>query len=280
MDTGIGLDIGTSTTKIVARLRDGAVLAAEKHESGHSGAKAPEVVETFVARNKISLSSIRGISLTGVGMAGAPKEILGIRPRAAEEFYAIAEGGLFLAKKKRAIVVSIGTGTAIVKASPGDAARFGGSGVGGGTLAGLARQLYGIADFGRILRLTAEGDISRVDLKIRDVFGQDYIGLTPDLTCSNLGKLDGRAEPADVLLGVVNMILETAGVMAGLACRGAGMDTVVITGSFAELPQAVPVFAAFTRQTGLHYVVPAHCGFATAIGATELLWSGARSARL
>lgn len=279
MGIGIGLDIGSTTTKIVARRRDGTILAAKKYESGEPGSETPGVVETFVSHNNISLSSIRGISFTGVGAAKAPREILGIRCLMAEEFYAIAAGGLLLAQKERAIVVSIGTGTAIVKAEKNDAVRFGGSGVGGGTLSGLARHLYGITNFDEIAALSQKGNISRIDLKIADIFQKEYIGLPPEMTCSNFGKMSPDATREDILLGLANMILETAGVMAGLACRGAGMDTVIITGSLATLPQAAPVFKAFTRQTGLHYTIPPHPPFATAIGATQTLWSGNRSAR-
>lgn len=280
MDIGIGLDRGSTTTKIIARNHDGKVLAVQKFESNDAVAEAPGIVERFVSGNDIPLDSIKGIAYTGSGTKGIPETILGKKCLAAEEFYAIASGGLLLAGLEKAIVVSMGTGTAVVKAERDEAVRFGGSGVGGGTLLGLARHFYGIDDFDEVVRNAAQGDLAKIDLRIGDIFDTEYIGLATDLTCANFGKVSPDAQKPDILAGLINLILETAGVMAGMACRGAGMDAIVMTGSLTRLPQAQSKFDSFSQQTGLTYVIPPHADFATAVGAVDILWRGSRSARL
>lgn len=280
MGIGIGLDIGSTTTKIAARTRGGELLAAEKFEGGATGLNVTEVVEKFARGAGISLSSLRGVSLTGVGATRSAGEFMGRRMAVAEEFYAIARGGLLMTGRERAIVLSMGTGTAIVKADGEDAARFGGSGVGGGTLVGLSRVMFGVGDFKEIKALSLRGDLGNVDLKIRDLFSDGYIGLNGDLTLANFARAEDGAKREDVILGLVNMIFEAAGVMAGLACRGAGMDAVVVIGSMVELPQAAGVFSRFAEQTGLSYEVAPNGQFATALGAAGVLWEGERTARL
>lgn len=58
-----------------------------------------------------------------------------------EEFQAIGYGGLKLSGLTDALVVSMGTGTAYVRAGKDGMKHIGGSGVGGGTLMGLASRL-------------------------------------------------------------------------------------------------------------------------------------------
>lgn len=280
MDIGIGLDRGSTTTKIIAMTRGGGILAARKFESIDTVSEAPGIVERFISEHSLRLSSIRGIGYTGSGSVNMPESILSKPCLQAEEFYAIASGGLLLSGVEQAIVVSMGTGTAIVKATSGDAARFGGSGVGGGTLSGLARHLYGLTSFDEIIASSLLGDVSHTDLRIGDIFDSTYIGLSTDLTCANFGKISPGATPSDILAGLINLILETAGVMAGMACRGAGIGTIVMTGSLMRLPQAKAKFDLFSAQTELTYTIPPHADFATAVGAANTLWKGTISARL
>ena len=57
--------------------------------------------------------------------------------RKVDEFHAIGKGGLFLTGLTRAIIVSMGTGTAFIIADQNGEKHIGGTGIGGGTLLGL-----------------------------------------------------------------------------------------------------------------------------------------------
>lgn len=72
--------------------------------------------------------------------------------------------------------------------------------------------------------------MKNVDLKVGDLTRDETQSLTANLTAANLGKLNSIGSPADQAAGVINMILETIGVMAILALRRDTTQTIVLTG--------------------------------------------------
>jgi len=267
----IGLDIGATNTKVVACDGLGEVVMMSKCKSDDPAATAGQAVADIARAGGFAVDAIAEVTLTGVRADRTEGEVLGRPTRRVDEFAAIGTGGLALSGLGRAVVASMGTGTAFVLAEGGTARHLGGTGVGGGTLSGMCGHLYGLEKFHDIVAESLKGDISRVDLKVGDVIDNKYISLPLDLTCANFGKVKtgGAVRREDFILGLVNMILETVGVMAVLACRGAGMEKgpVVLTGALAELPQAEKVFDTFRRRTGVEFVTAEHPLYATAIGA-------------
>ena len=142
-----------------------------------------------------------------------------------------------------------------------------GSGIGGGTLGGLCHRLVGMERFGQIKKLALEGDLSQVNLTIKDITRDPAPTLDPTLTAANFGNLAEDATPADLALGVVNMVLEAIGTMTVLACKCCDTKTVILTGSVTTLDQARPNFEKFESLYGIHYIIPENATFATAIGA-------------
>lgn len=272
-DVRVGLDVGATNTKVVACGANGRVLLMRKCKSDDPGARAGQMVEDIALAGGFSADDIAEVTLTGVRADRTAGDVLGRPTRRVDEFAAIGTGGLALSGLERAVVASMGTGTAFVLAGDGTARHLGGTGVGGGTLSGMCGHLYGLEKFHDIVTESLKGDIHRVDLKVGDVIDNKYISLPLDLTCSNFGKVKtgGAVRREDFVLGLVNMILETVGVMAIMACRGAGMEKgpVVLTGALAELPQAEKVFSSFRQRTGVEFVVAEHPLYATAIGAVR-----------
>ncbi|MDZ7605756.1 MAG: hypothetical protein U5K79_09255 [Cyclobacteriaceae bacterium] len=70
--------------------------------------------------------------------------LMGIPVKKVAEFDAIGTAGAYLTGFQEAMVISMGTGTAIVHVKHEKIVHWGGSGVGGGTMVGLARQLLNI----------------------------------------------------------------------------------------------------------------------------------------
>ena len=166
------------------------------------------------------------------------------------------------------MVVTMGTGTAFLWAErDGTVRHLCGSGIGGGTLGGLCRKLVDMERFGQIKRLAEQGDLSHVDLTIRDISKNAAATLDPDMTAANFGNLAEDAAPADLAAGVVNLVLQAIGTMTVLACQACGADTVILTGSMTTLSQVKPNFRLFEKLYGFHYIVPENATFATAIGA-------------
>ena len=130
------------------------------------------------------------------------------------EFSAIGIGGTSLAKKDRALVVSLGTGTAIVSVNGAKIDHVSGTGLGGGTLRGLSKHMLGVSTFETLEKLAERGDLSRVDLTVRDIAGGAIGELPPGTTASNFGKISADATAEDKALAIMNMIVEVISVLS------------------------------------------------------------------
>jgi type II pantothenate kinase len=217
-------------------------------------------------------AELHGIAITGARSQQVPERLLGAAVHRVEEFQAIGTGGAWLVGLERAVVASMGTGTALVGVDCGRVRHLGGSGVGGGTLLGLGRRLLGILDFESIAAAAGGGDLKHVDLLLEDLRPGALAGLPPWVTVSNFGRLTGSPSRADDALGLINLVLQTIGVMAVLAARLQGVEDVVLIGRLTRLPQADSIFESFRRHFGLRFHIPAQAAFATVIGAAlELL---------
>lgn len=265
MSMVIGYDKGASAVKLVA-LADGRVMA-EKCVVGSAPA-AEQLLADFLTENGIAAAEVGKIALTGVGAANCCFGPFADRVAVIPEIEATGEGGAWLSGLSEAVVVSIGTGTSLALARNGCYTHIGGTGVGSGTLRGLARKHFGMAELAPLFVLAETGNRLTVDITIGDLFsGTDTLPL--DLTASNLAKASTDATEADWASALVTMVLEVAGSHAALACNGYQVKNVVITGGISQTKIAQDVYDGFTRLYGLNYVIPPHSGFATAIGAAR-----------
>ena len=268
MNVILGIDIGGSTTKIVGLHEDGSVISMLRVKAEDQLTSLYGALGNYLLSNHLELQDIRQIVLTGVGASYIEKDIYGIPTLKVDEFSASCAGALALSGQKSAVVVTMGTGTAFLWADEGGAIRhLCGSGIGGGTLGGLCRKLVDMERFGQIKRLAEQGDLSKVNLTIRDIMRNPPPTLDLTLTAANFGNLSEDASNADLAAGVVNMVLEAIGTMTVLACQCCDSKTVVLTGSMTTLTQAERNFQNFERLYGIHYIIPENATFATAIGA-------------
>ena len=271
MGVVIGIDVGGSTTKIVGFKRE---------EKGYSLVQPLFVRATdpitsiygafgrFTNENDLSLDDIERVVMTGVGATYITKPIYSLRCDTVPEFRSIGLGGLYLSGLDRAIVVSMGTGTALVYAERGkEPVYLGGTGVGGGTLVGLSRKMLGLEDIEYIQSLAEGGDLSHIDLRIGDITKKDP-GLTmPDhMTASNFGKITDGATEADYAKGIINMVFETVGMLALFASRANGNAPVVLTGNLTSVSYAKEAFENLSNMFGVKFLIPENAQFGTVIG--------------
>ncbi len=269
MSVVIGIDVGGSTTKIVAFRQD---------EGGYSliaplYVKAADPVTSiygafgkFTDKNGLSLSRIDKVMMTGVGSSHIHDRIYNLPCINVPEFRSIGRGGLYLSDAEEAIVVSMGTGTAMVHAKKNlEPDYLGGTGVGGGTLLGLSKKMLGIESIEHLVALSEEGDLSRVDLRIADITQKAI--LPERMTAANFGKVSDLATPADLALGIINMVFETVGMMALFAARSRHVDNIILTGNLTRVSYARPFFTEFSAMFHKNFRIPANAEFATVIGA-------------
>ena len=264
----LGIDVGGSTTKIVGLKPTGECIGMMQVEAGDQITSAFGAFGKFTSEYKLSINDIKQIVVTGVGASYLDAGMYNIPTKRVSEFLAIGLGGLKLANLNEAIIVSVGTGTSLVRATKDGIDRIGGSGVGGGTLINLAERFAGAHSFASLTSLADSGNLNAVDLRLSDI-SQTAIGnLPPGVTVSNLGKIQDTATPADIALGLINMIFESIGMMAVFATLNDSVKDIVLIGSLSVINQASSVFNTLAKLHPTNrFHIPENAIFATAVGA-------------
>ena len=262
----IGIDIGGSTTKIIG-FRDRELLPPLLVEANDPVASASGALGKFISTYGLTISDIKLVRMTGVGASFIKGELFGIPVEKVQEFIALGHGGLYLSGLRKAVIVSMGTGTAIIKAHDNCISHLGGTGVGGGTILGLSKAMLNLSDFDNIINLAEQGDLSHVDLTISDISRGDIGKLPPNLTASNFGKMSDRATRNDLLKGIVNLVFQTIGMMAILAAKQGSDTDIVMSGNLVKVPQAQKTFTQLSKLYGVKFHTPTHARYCTAIGA-------------
>ena len=265
MKIKVGLDIGGSTTKIVG-MQDGKIAAKAIVKAADPVASAYGAVGKLVNDNNLSIDDIEQINITGVGASYPTAPILGIKTVSVMEFMATGLGGLYLSGLDRAVVVSMGTGTAYLHAEKGNVTHIIGSGIGGGTLVGLSNSAVGVADPLKLSEIAEDGDTSRVDLTIGDITKDEIPGLPMNATAANFGKALDAVKKEDVSAGIFNLVYQAIGTMSVLASRNCGVKDIVYTGQLTALEQCRDYLMPFKDLYDVNFIIPEDAVFATAIG--------------
>ena len=270
----IGIDVGGSTTKIVGFRAEGdeySLIRPQFIKANDPITATYGAFGKFTDENRIDIRDISRIYMTGVGSSFVKRDLYGIECRRVAEFDCIGRGGLYLSGLEEALVVSMGTGTALVHARKGGQMSYlGGTGVGGGTLVGLSKLLTGAESIDHIVELAAEGDLSQIDLRIKDITAKDsHSGLLRDMTAANFGNVSDLAQKGDMALGILNMVYETVGMVSVFAAKHCGVKNIVLTGNLTRLGYCRSKFDEINRMGyGVSFCIPEMSQFSTVIGAS------------
>ncbi|MBS7615161.1 hypothetical protein KEJ18_05460 [Candidatus Bathyarchaeota archaeon] len=270
-----GLDVGASATKAVL-IKESRVVSQYLAETTDSISSAKRVLSVLVSSVKNG-SKIQKVAVSGGGSRIIGKQLLGFPVERVDEIIANGYGGLFLSRKNQGIIVSIGTGTSIVAAYEGGRkiVHLGGTGVGGGTILGLARRMLDVNNFKILENMALKGDINRVDLTVGDVVGGS-IGIIPaDATASNLAKLCVETSQEDVAAGIFNLVSQVVGVVSAMAAKSCGLENdVIFVGRLAKSPLVSRIVLETVNIFGLKAIVPEKCEYCTASGAAVYVLGG------
>ena len=275
----LGIDIGGSTTKICGFHREGELIAPLSVKADDPISSVYGAFGKFTSSHRIAISEIDRVMVTGVGSSYISEDLYGIHTEHVREFDCIGLGGQYLADLDETVVVSLGTGTALVYVKGDTVQYLGGTGVGGGTLFGLAETILGVRDMDNLEALAEKGDISKVDLRISDISKKNLSPtLNLDSTASNFGKLSDLATREDLALGIENLVFETIGMMGVFAARNYGLREVVLTGKLSVMRKARDVFELLGRMFDMNFIFPENARFGTVIGAALLYYHRMRNA--
>lgn len=275
MSVIIGIDVGGSTTKIVGFQKDGKgnrLIEPQFVRANDPVTATYGAFGKFTDENRLSIKDIDKIMMTGVGSSYVKRDLYGLECVKVPEFDGIGLGGLYLSGLSESLVVSMGTGTAIVHAKPdGKMNYLGGTGVGGGTLMGLSKLLLSAETVEHIEEYASLGNLANVDLRIKDLTAGDSKSLlSAELTASNFGNVSDLATREDMALGIMNMVYETVGMVSIFAARSVDVRNIVLTGNLTRLAfckEKFDFFNSMEKIYGVNFIMPENSEYATVIGA-------------
>jgi len=267
----IGIDIGSTTTKAVS-IENGKIIKRIKARAQDAVTAATGAFGKIVLENGIKINTIEKIKITGAGASKIKDDIFGIPTGRINEIKAIGIGGMFLSGLNNIIITNIGTGTVIIEAEDSGIKHFGGTGVGGGTILGLAKKLLPTAQFNDIMELAKNGKLNQVDLLMGDITETSLSFLSGESTASNFGKMLDTASPADIALAIINMVYQVIGVLSVFAAKanhngGSDIYRVIVTGNGSKNLIGQKVLNDISKMYGVEFIYPEYAEYTTAIGA-------------
>ncbi len=266
------IDFGISNTDAVSRVGD--VL----HRWSRASAGPPDIesVRTMLAGSGTPTASFSRVAVTGGRHRALPATIGDLPLIAVNELTAIGRGGQAVGLASDddpatpVLVVSAGSGTAVVAARHRAYAHVTGSGVGGGTLLGLGRLLLASTDAHEIDSLAQRGDSNGADLSLRDVISGPIGTLPPDATAVNFGRLAHASHDAsreDLAAALMTLVGQVIAITAINAARAERLERVVVIGHMTDMPSFRAVLDRVGAYYGMQLALPPQGGFATALGA-------------
>ena len=266
MKISIGIDVGISTTKIVG-IREGKVIKPLRIKATDPVTSLYGAFGKYLYDNRIELFDVERVMLTGVGAHYINKPVYGLPTDKADEFLADGLGAQFESKLQRMIVVSMGTGTSLVLCDGNEVRHIGGIGIGGGTLSGLSRLLLQTDNINEIIALANKGDISRINLQIKDISTSPLPGLPMDATASLFANAQANASREDIALGLIGLVLQSIGSATILSSLNSDIRDFVLIGNLSLLPQCELLFPVMEKIYDVRFIIPKNSEYCTAIGA-------------
>ena len=269
------IDFGISNTDAVA------LIDGQRHFWTRPSVGAPDHagVESVLAAGGVTLSGLPRLAVTGGRHRVLPDRLGGCAVVAVPEVQAIGRGGQAFALGAHEapdtplLVVSAGSGTAVISARGDGYAHITGTGVGGGTMLGLGRLLLGTTDVAAIDAMALRGDPNGADLALRDVVSGPIGALPPDATAVNFGRLArqaseaSEASPEDLAAALVTLVGQVIAITAINAARAERIERVVVIGHMTDMQSFRRVLGQVQGYYGMQLTVPEQGGFGTALGA-------------
>ena len=260
MPVKIGIDIGSSTTKIVAfegeHMLPPMAVKADSQVASLYGAFG-----RYLYENNLELADVEGVYITGVGSKYVEKAVYDRPTYKVDEFVATGTGGYYLTDKKEVIVISMGTGSFFVKVTEKEMKHLG-----GGTICGLSSIMLNTGDIHEIVPLSRKGDVAKIDLRIADLAKEKLPGLNLDVTASNFGKADAQSKPEDIAAGIVHMVIENICQAGILASMSTGIKEYILIGGLTKFFECRQIIEDFKSLWDVKISIPEYSDYATAIG--------------
>lgn len=256
----IGIDAGGSSTKIVLINGEIKYLFSEKNP-----------VNLKKIKEKIRKFKNCPIAITGGGAKRIAKSLNSKRIKIIDEIKALGLGGIYLTKKNKAFIVSIGTGTAMVAVNKDKIIHAGGTGFGGGTLWGLSQLIFKNKDLDLLEKLAKNGERKKIDLTVKDIVGSSIGKVPADATASNFGKLNSKKNE-DLTAGLFNFLAEVIATLSYFAAKNYRLENeIIFCGRVAKNKIIKRRIKETVKMWGGRAEIPKMAEYVLAIGAAKSL---------
>tara|TARA_B100000989_G_scaffold274635_1_gene233604 strand:- start:86 stop:892 length:807 start_codon:yes stop_codon:yes gene_type:complete len=203
----LGIDFGITNTDVV--IDDGVDFKFKTFSSKNTSV-------TFL-KELISSCTDDVTKLQIIGVTGGKHDTLGssyegIEIKHYNEVDAIVKGAIktFRPKEEKFMVISLGSGSACAIFNEGNIFHAGGTGLGGGTIRGLSKLIFGEDDPIIINSLSSKGKREKVDLLLKDVISGPIGNLPESASAVNFGKIDySECTKEDLAAGIISMVGQT-----------------------------------------------------------------------
>ena len=269
----VGVDVGATLAKLAIRSPE-----------GHLTFDLLDALDLKTVLKRIhDLAPKEPLGLTGCGAEKLAEQI-GLEHHLSLEFEAWGKGANVLLEREQDealasyLLVSLGTGTSMLKVEGEATLRVGGTALGGGTLLGLGGALTGATDHQALCALAREGQRDQVDLLIQHVYPDGVGDLPPEASASNFGLIarkhhtqtrsTHRAE--DLAASVIGLVAENVALQSCAVAQAANLSCIVYGGSaLLDNPLMQVLLAGITAGSGREVILLENGSHAGAVGALE-----------
>lgn len=251
----IGIDFGATFTKAV-KLEGKRIVSSKIGPSSNLSYSTlvQDIQQEFGGQNTLFFTGGQSKSI-------APK----FDALVVDEVEALGRGTLALESAGSAIVASLGTGTCILHAG-NEISHLLGSGVGGGTIMGLAKALINVDDFLELEELARTGNAHGVNLTVGDILGSGIGILESKTTASNLCKVAG-SKREDVAAGIFCLAGEVIASIIGLQARNLKESDLLVCGLLGQSKLIQTIINKVMAYFSLNVHYPKNGEYAAAYGA-------------
>lgn len=268
MVQAIGIDVGGTLTKVA--------FFDQNHQLNllHFPSSDLYIVSEWITSYKDDIQ---------IGLTGGRAEQLKTFLRSHEnlhylvEFDATIAGVNYQLKKDNhqfteAVITNIGTGTSIHSLKGSEHKRIAGTGIGGGTLLGMSALMTGIHQFDEIVKFSAAGSRSEVDMLVSDIYFGNKTPIDGGLTASNFGDAGLRPlmerSKEDVLATVQGLVGEVISTLSIQCAFAEEVEHIVYIGStLAQNKPLQKIIGDYTKRKNRTPIFLRDNGYSGAIGA-------------
>ncbi|CAF1390210.1 unnamed protein product [Adineta ricciae] len=180
--------------------------------------------------------------------------------------------------KKPFLLVNIGSGISILHVeSETKVRRISGTSIGGATFLGLSCLLTDCSSYEEAIKLASEGDSTKVDKLVRDIYGGDYdrFGLPGHIVASSFGHMNApdkreQASKADLARATLVTVLNNIGSISMMCARTENVDRILFSGSFLRINDLSMRILAYAMDYWSNNEIKAifleHEGYFSAVG--------------